>query len=324
MNQETEIRSFFEVLPELKVDDKLHQLFKDIVVEKVVFDNATATLAIHMRSRQIIHFANIEKMQNASKDKLFPTTEQSILLNQQYLLSEQYTLKYLVDEYKSSLLYEIGSKSEMFSALMRLSGWEVEGDTLTVTLDNSLFARRRSEEIKKQIHEIFINRFDMNVQIVFDFRACANNSFTQENETKLAREVHNVMGNVKHTPKGEEEPRKQEEERKPAPKKYTKQPADPDVFYGRSCDGEVTHIDEIQDEIGEVVIQGQVIGIDTREIRMEKTIIMFDITDFTDTITVKLFVKNEDLPDIMGNLKKGGFYRIKGMAILDKYDKEVG
>ncbi|MEG0952605.1 MAG: PHP domain-containing protein, partial [Niameybacter sp.] len=324
MNQETEIRSFFEVLPELKVDDKLHQLFKDIVVEKVVFDNATATLAIHMRSRQIIHFANIEKMQNAIKDKLFPTTELSILLNQQYLLSEQYTLKYLVDEYKSSLLYEIGSKSEMFSALMRLSGWEVEGDTLTVTLDNSLFARRRSEEIKKQIHEIFINRFDMNVQIVFDFRACANNSFTQENETKLAREVHNVMGNVKHTPKGEEEPRKQEEERKPAPKKYTKQPADPDVFYGRSCDGEVTHIDEIQDEIGEVVIQGQVIGIDTREIRMEKTIIMFDITDFTDTITVKLFVKNEDLPDIMGNLKKGGFYRIKGMAILDKYDKEVG
>lgn len=325
MSQDTEVRSFFEVLPELKVDDKLHQLFRDIVVDKVVFDNATTTLAIHMRSRQIVHFAQIEKMQDAIKNKLFPTTDLTVRLDQQYVLSEQYTLKYLVQEYKSSLLHEIGSQSEMFSALMRLSEWEVEGDTLTVTLDNSLFARRRSEEIKKQLHDIFMNRFSMNAQIIFEFRAFSNNTLMEENENKLAREVHTVMGNVRQTPKcDEEQPKKQEEEKKPAPKKYTKQPADPDVFYGRSCDGEVTNIDEIQDEIGEVVIQGQIVGMDTREIRMEKTIIMFDITDFTDTITVKLFVKNEDLPEIMGNLKKGGFYRIKGMAILDKYDREVG
>ena len=40
---------------------------------------------------------------------------------------------------------------------------------------------------------------------------------------------------------------------------------------------------------------------DTREIRNEKTIlIMFAVTDFTDTIMVKMFVRNEQLPDAIG------------------------
>ena len=37
--------------------------------------------------------------------------------------------------------------------------------------------------------------------------------------------------------------------------------------------------------------------VEEREIRNERTIMMFDITDFTDTITVKIFVRNEQLPE---------------------------
>ena len=37
---------------------------------------------------------------------------------------------------------------------------------------------------------------------------------------------------------------------------------------------------------------GKIISFDTREIRNEKTILMFSVTDFTDTITVKMFVRN--------------------------------
>ena len=54
---------------------------------------------------------------------------------------------------------------------------------------------------------------------------------------------------------------------------------------------------------------GKVISFETREIRNERTIIIFSITDFTDTITVKMFVRNEQLAELLGDLKKGAFFR---------------
>ncbi len=39
---------------------------------------------------------------------------------------------------------------------------------------------------------------------------------------------------------------------------------------------------------GEITNRGQVTSVEAREIRNEKTIYMFNVTDFTDTITVKM------------------------------------
>ena len=155
MDQTAEVRRFFEVLPELKVEDKLMQLFSIVDVEKVVLDNSTNVLMFHLCSREIIHHAQIVKMQEHIKNKLFPNTPVTIQLREKYLLSEQYTVKYITDVYKDSLLYEISAKSEMFSAMIRMSEWTVEGDTLTVTLDNSLFARRKAEEIKTFLESVY-------------------------------------------------------------------------------------------------------------------------------------------------------------------------
>ena len=75
--------------------------------------------------------------------------------------------------------------------------------------------------------------------------------------------------------------------------------------------------------MGEITIHGKIISFDTREIRNEKTIIMFAVTDYNDTITVKMFARNEQLPEILGELKKGAFVKIKGVTTIDKYDGEL-
>ena len=63
--------------------------------------------------------------------------------------------------------------------------------------------------------------------------------------------------------------------------------------------------------------------LETREIRNEKTIVMFAITDFTDTIMVKMFTRNEQLPEILAGIKKGAFLKIKGVTTIDKFDGEL-
>lgn len=104
---------------------------------------------------------------------------------------------------------------------------------------------------------------------------------------------------------------------------YTKRSDNPDVLYGRDFDGEIIEIEKIDGEIGEVTVRGKILTVDSRELRSGKTIMIFDVTDFTDTITVKMFAKEEQLDDLKAAVVQGSFIRIKGVTTIDKFDGEL-
>ena len=98
---------------------------------------------------------------------------------------------------------------------------------------------------------------------------------------------------------------------------------DPNVIYGRDFEDMPIELKTVTGEMGEITFRGQVISFDTREIRNEKTIVMFAVTDFTDTIMVKMFTRNDQLPDLLAEIKKGVFLKIKGVTTIDKFDGEL-
>lgn len=105
---------------------------------------------------------------------------------------------------------------------------------------------------------------------------------------------------------------------------YRKQQSqDPDVFYGRNCDADIVQIVHLEEGTGECCIHGQVIALEDRELRNGKFIITGAITDFTDTITFKIFIPPEDREPILEDLQKGKFYIIKGVPMYDSYSKEI-
>ncbi|MBR1772097.1 MAG: PolC-type DNA polymerase III [Lachnospiraceae bacterium] len=97
----------------------------------------------------------------------------------------------------------------------------------------------------------------------------------------------------------------------------------PDVLYGRDFDEEAMRIEELIGEMGEVVIRGKILNVDKREIKNEKTILIFDLTDFTDTMTVKMFVRNDQVEELSGSVKAGAFIKVKGICMMDKFDHEL-
>ena len=82
-------------------------------------------------------------------------------------------------------------------------------------------------------------------------------------------------------------------------------------------------MDQLETPVGEVVINGMVMSVEPRQIRDERTILSIAVTDFTDSIIVKMFIKNEQLEDIYSFVKKGNFLKIKGIAAMDKFDQEI-
>ncbi len=103
-----------------------------------------------------------------------------------------------------------------------------------------------------------------------------------------------------------------------------RRPDNPDVVYGRDFDDEAIAIDQIEGEMGEIAIRGKVLAVDTRPLRSgEKSIVIVTLTDFTDSIVIKIFSKNDQLDELLEGVKKGAFLKVKGVTAFDRFDSEL-
>jgi len=100
-------------------------------------------------------------------------------------------------------------------------------------------------------------------------------------------------------------------------------PKDPSVVYGRNFEGNVIPISDIIGEIGEVVIRGMIRKLETRAIGNDRSLITFVLTDFTDSIKVKLYARNIQVDEILDSLKEGSFYMLKGIAMADTFERDI-
>ena len=159
-------------------------------------------------------------------------------------------------------------------------------------------------------------------------RAAENQEIGSDTKKRQAEPGEKAAGGKEKAAAGKEPSgRRKEFQKKEFKKKDYVRPLklgdDPNLIYGRNFEDEPIRLDQVVEEMGEITFHGKIISLDTREIKNERTIIIFAVSDFTDTISCKVFVRNEQLPDILDGLKKGGFYRIKAVAMYDKFDHEI-
>ena len=321
-------KPFFSVFPDLKVSDDVRSLFEDANIREITLKKKENTLKISFQCDHLISRVDTWRMERTIREQLFSKRFVKIRFQESYHLSEQYNLKYLMEHYMKSFLFELKGKGEVIFNVVRKGDYRIEDDVITFYFEDTFVNRNKAPEIKEFFEMILKERFSIDAKVGFDFSKTIDRSLKMESDYRLQQEIHTI---VEHADIVEKEQKEEKKARKKAAatkkehmfKKKPKYSDDPTLLYGRNCDGELMEIKDIYDEIGEVVIHGQITFLETREIRNEKTIIIFHITDFTDTISCKVFVRNEQLSDILDGLKKGGFYRIKAVAMYDKFDHEI-
>ncbi len=324
---------FFEAFDNLTVSKDMQDLFEHVDVKKMVASKGKKQLSIYIKSNRLITYANVKKMEYQLKKQVFQSAINDILFIEQYELSEQYTPEKLMPIYYESFLLELKEKSIIDFEIINTASYEFVGNQLIFDCERNFLSVKRSGELREYFQKLFLERFGYEVQVEFKYHDAPK----KEEEEEFFVPYFSKEIKEKTIEKEKTSERKVAKEKEPAAKTekkewkrfdksksaYRRLPDDPDIIYGRSFEGDSVPISEIVDEIGEVVIVGKILSKEEREIRNEKTIVMFNVTDFTDTITVKIFVKNEQLEDISGKLSKGAFVRIKGMAVFDRFDKEI-
>ena len=95
------------------------------------------------------------------------------------------------------------------------------------------------------------------------------------------------------------------------------------VITGKPFTDSIMKISEVTPDSGKVAIAGEVFRTESREIRGGKFIYIFDVTDYTSSVTVKMFVEKKDFGNISERITEGVCLRIRGDAQYDKFSKEL-
>ena len=86
----------------------------------------------------------------------------------------------------------------------------------------------------------------------------------------------------------------------------------------------VTDLSEIIGEIDNIVVEVKCFDVEFKETSKEWKIITLKVTDYTDSIFVKLFCKDDDVyQELQKFLKAGKWYKIRGSVKEDKFAKEL-
>ena len=95
-----------------------------------------------------------------------------------------------------------------------------------------------------------------------------------------------------------------------------------EIIYGKLFDDEPVPISGIR-KAGQVTVSGKVVRLDKRETKHGKLMVIFDINDQTDTISVKLFPRTEQKERLLAYLKEGASVVVKATADIDSFDGEL-
>ncbi|OIJ17872.1 PolC-type DNA polymerase III [Anaerobacillus alkalidiazotrophicus] len=185
----------------------------------------------------------------------------------------------------------------------------IEGNKLSINVRNETEAIALSRKLKEPIKESFLKLGFPNYQVETVVKE-SKKEFQQFVEQK-EQEDHSKMVAAMI------EKQKQE---KRAEKMIQSSEA---LTIGYQIKDDIVPIETIQDEEKKITVQGYVFDAETRELRSGRTLLTFKITDYTDSILVKIFSNDKEDVPLLQAVKKGIWVKVRGGVQHDTFVRDL-
>ncbi|MBQ6660909.1 MAG: PolC-type DNA polymerase III [Lachnospiraceae bacterium] len=340
----------YEAFLGLRLEPELARLSGGLRVLKITASMEGDEIVVHAESDELIPFSAIRQLEKEIENQIFQGTMRHITLRVRFLCIEESSSD---EEALANLLALINSENavmhhESFNFVLSEAKAVVDNGKIRLTLpgDNLFLAYESS--FRKAFSErvaFWTGRFS---GVVIDYCEPEDLSDTYPPERVYSPDEHiarvirrrdtaKTVADAK--PKDLTVRKKKEPEEEQAGQKEfvrKKRPAaDPLVFYGKTFDfSDITPISSIFDSFQNVTITGQIFTVESRELvrkdnddpekkRPTKTLVTFNITDFEDSIGVRVFIGTDEADEFLKIVKNGAFVTISGTTETDRYVKEL-
>lgn len=289
------------LLKKLDMDKEKYPYFSSAKLTKIKIHRKTNTWEVFITNKQALPLEIIEEIE-ANKHKLDETASditfiwdiETIDINT-YLSYYPYILSQVKDDLKVLEIYQDALKiDEGFLVLTATT--EVEKERLENCLDkiNTLYKHLG---------------YRFNIEVILHHEENILAEIKKDLEVKISL------------------PEKKEPEVKESPKEktYRREAKDPNSVIGRGIKEDAIKIKTLLGEDNNVVVEGYVFGTDYFESsKTDFKIITLKITDYSDSIYCKVFVRdNDEYKRLCKELKVGSWYKIRGYTKEDQFAKEL-
>ena len=289
------------LLDKINMDKEKYPYFSSAKLTKIKIHRQTNTWEVFITNPTALPIEVIEELEEKKKELDENAKEITIIWDIEnvdvntYISYYPYVLEQVKDELKVLEIYSDALRVEE-GFLLLIATTQIEKERLENCLDKI-----------NTIYKHLGYKFNIDVEL--------------RHEDNILEEIkQDLVVTVKMPEKKEEKPLEQ-----PKEKKYRKEPKDPNSVIGRGIKEDPIKIKTLLGEDNNVVVEGYVFGTDYFESsKTDFKIITLKITDYSDSIYCKVFVRdNDEYKRLCKELKAGNWFKIRGYTKEDQFAKEL-
>ncbi|MBP1888511.1 DNA polymerase-3 subunit alpha (Gram-positive type) [Clostridium moniliforme] len=245
------------------------------------------------------------------------------------------SIKDILEKYWSDVVLNIVKKNPLSKNVLYSKHKDIDKDVIIIRYGSEAIVKHlKNKDIERKVSARIHDIFGVHVRIELKYDSLLEDNNYEENKAKENKKiVEDVLQGkiVQMNSSSSQENKEKKEKRETSSKnnknegyqKYKREPKGENTILGRNISQEAMKICDIDETSGYVAIIGEVFKTEIIETRTGKTILTFFITDYTSSITVKCFLKEKDKDEVLENVKKGLYCKVRGEAIYDTYAREV-
>lgn len=326
---------------------KIRDVFKDFTTESFALYNSLITsINIFKKSGKLETSIEAEKQIKIKDLKKFEIYLENRFQLKNVLIRIKYLEKFetnIEEEWEDIISY-ISRKHPLTKALLRGSKIEVEGSNVNVNLafkgkallDGKNFNIVLSELIKNIYGENYKIQFVENISEEKLKKYQAHLESLEEQVVNIAKaEMVEAAGSKKSEKKvsnaaNENNNSTNVEQGVAKPVESNNEKAEEDttnpVIYGRvgKMSDPLVKVADLTIDSGKVMIDGEILATETRELKSGKILAMFNLFDGSSTITCKVFLEAEKSKAILKRMNSAKGVKVIGTAQFDPFAKELG
>lgn len=305
MSQTGDKRHRFELLmkqAELP-NDLIDAYFADGYIDKVIVSQTNREWTFCIRKTSLVPSPAFVAFCRTVKEKFAHIADVSfVFLYDDVVKPQDIALQYweLFVEYAQREMVSV-------NGWLARAGLDADGDLLTVTLlDETGLELARKKKIDEAVVRFYERLFARKYRVklaVGSSRQEAYERFAQQIEQEEREAVQQIMASVQEAPPPEDE-------------------GDVRLQVGYEIRDEPVPLMNIREEEKKITVQGSVFGLEVKELRNGSTLFTFNVTDFTDSIAMKMFAKTKEDVKVLSRLANGKWVKARGRVEYDRFMQE--
>ncbi len=324
---EAELKTVRQVFADLKMDSNI----LDVTIKNLKLFKKSNKIELDICSKEAIRVRDLALFEKYL-EKRFDI--KNICIDITYL---QDILELEIQKEWSDIVEYMSQKYPLTRALLRNSKIEIDGKKITVMLAMKGQDVLEARGFEKIISDAIFNIFDKRYQLSFQDNTSEEYQKRYEEQAKYAEKLavelaqSEVIASLEESPKEKKQEKpKDNKDLQVVPQEAVPEPVKEEertpLILGRSATikDDLVKVEDLSIDSGRVCLEGEVVNIDSRELKSGKVLVMFDLYDGTSTITCKSFVEADKAKQTIGRIEGAKGIKLAGTAQFDPFAKELG